>query len=346
MGHQAKMDDRILTEAARWQARLAADDCTDLERAKFLRWRSASSQHARACRLADTLCARISELPSGDSRLRALADEAYALGSNLQTPPVLRDGAGRARHWLVPASIAAAVLILIGGLRLPDYLGRSTPQVTYSTTEHARRDVRLSDGSVVHLDVGSEIRVALSRGERRIALVEGRALFDVAHDATRPFIVSAGESTTTALGTHFQVEREGHEVLVTLTEGSIAVVGESEQASWRERLVPGEQVSLSADGSLHDKRVIDTQAATSWSRGRLVFRGTPLGEALREINRYGYRKVRLGDPDLADLPVGGNFIAGETDLIVSAFAAAMPLRLVEGSGNEIIVFRRYETDAP
>jgi transmembrane sensor len=97
---------------------------------------------------------------------------------------------------------------------------------------------------------------------------------------------------------------------------------------------------------MHVKRAVDAQAVTSWSRGRLVFRGTPLGEALQEVNRYGSRKVRLGDPDLAELPVGGNFIAGETDLIVSAFAAVLPLRVAEGSTGEIILFRRYKTDLP
>lgn len=54
--------------------------------------------------------------------------------------------------------------------------------------------------------------------------------------------------------------------------------------------------------------------------------------------------MRLGDPDLADLPVGGDFIAGETDLIVSAFAAALPLRVVAGSSGEIVLFRRYRAD--
>ncbi len=83
------------------------------------------------------------------------------------------------------------------------------------------------------------------------------------------------------------------------------------------------------------------QMVTSWSRGRLVFRGTPLSDALDEVNRYGDRKVRLGDPELAQLPVGGNFIAGETDLIVSAFAAALSLRVVDGGSGEIILFRRY-----
>jgi len=56
--------------------------------------------------------------------------------------------------------------------------------------------------------------------------------------------------------------------------------------------------------------------------------------------------VRLGDPDLADLPVDGNFIAGETDRIVSALAAALPVRVAQAGAGEIILFRRYEAEAP
>ncbi len=103
--------------------------------------------------------------------------------------------------------------------------------------------------------------------------------------------------------------------------------------------------ALTSDAQQAERRTVDAQMVTSWSRGRLVFRGTPLSEALEEVNRYGDRKVRLGDPELARMPVGGNFIAGETDLIVSAFAAALPLRVVDGGAGEIILFRRYRADS-
>jgi len=188
--------------------------------------------------------------------------------------------------------------------------------------------------------------VSFTNGHRDISLGSGRALFEVAHDASRPFVVSAGPSHTTALGTHFQVQRESDHVVVTLTEGSIAVTGNLAQSSWSERLTPGEQIRLSTDGHVHEKRAVDTQSVTSWSRGRLVFRGTALADALQEVNRYGHRKVRLGDPDLADLPVDGNFIAGETDRIVSALAAALPVRVAQAGAGEIILFRRYEAEAP
>ena len=282
-----------------------------------------------------------------------MADEAFAMGADDEqhwsAGEGRRDpgGARRARRWLVPAALAASIVVALVCVQLSGYFATAARPLTYASSDQTRRDVTLADGSLVHLDVDSEISVSFSPAHRDITLVNGRALFEVSHDASRPFVVSAGKSYTTALGTHFQVQRQSQHVLVTLTEGSVAVTGDWAQSSWSEKLSPGEQISLSADdGRVHEKRAVDTQAVTSWSRGRLVFRGTPFAEALQEVNRYGRRKVRLGDPDLADLPVDGNFIAGETDLIVSAFAAALPLRIAAGDVGEIILFRRYKADVP
>jgi transmembrane sensor len=354
MGRETRTDERILREAARWQARLAADDCTDFDRAEFQRWRAMSRRHADAFALADELSAWLARPVSIDDRLRAMADEAFAMGTDDETDSNHHDDNRRpshiparlARSWRVPAALAAALLVAIMGALFAGYLAGSVPTMTYAASERTRRDVTLSDGSVVHLDVDSEISVRLSADQRDIVLTHGRALFEVAHDTSRPFVVTAGHSRTTALGTHFQVQRESEHVLVTLTEGSIAVTGSTGESQWREKLTPGEQISLTADGHVEVKHAVDAQAVTSWSRGRLVFRGTPLGEALQEVNRYGTRKVRLGDPELADLAVDGNFIAGETDLIVSAFAAVLPLRVAEGGVGEIILFRRYKADVP
>lgn len=350
MVHKTGMDERLWAEAARWHARLTAEDCTDYERAQFQRWRASSERHADAYESVAAFSRRLERLADVDGRLQAMADEAFAMGlDDRQANAAERrcDPRSRAtRRWMVPATLAASIVVAFIGVKIGGYFSTPAAPLTYASSEHTRRDVTLTDGSIVHLDVDSEISVSFSNGQRDITLMNGRALFEVAHDASRPFVVSAGQSHTTALGTHFQVQREAERVLVTLTEGSVAVTGDEAQSSWRERLSPGEQISLDADGQVHEKREVDTQAVTSWSRGRLAFRGTPLAEALQEVNRYGHRKVRLGDADLAELPVDGNFIAGETDLIVSAFAAALPLRIAEGDVGEIILFRRYTTDAP
>ncbi len=351
MGQEIGTDERILADAARWHARLIAHDCTDFDRVQFQKWRAASARHAQAYESAEALSRQLEQLGGVDETLRAMADAAFASaaeGESSASPPHRMPGrrSNLPRRWAVPAALAASIVVALVGVQMASYLAAPATPVTFASSEQSRRDVTLADGSLVHLDVDSEISVSLSARHRDITLVAGRALFEVAHDASRPFIVTAGLSRTTALGTHFQVQRESQHVRVTLTEGSVAVTSDPAQSGWSEKLVPGEQVSLTADGHLHEKRAVDAQAVTSWSRGRLIFRGTPLAEALQEVNRYGTRKVRLGDPDLADLPVDGNFIAGESELIVSALAAALPLRVAEDSVGEIILFRRYKTDFP
>ena len=205
----------------------------------------------------------------------------------------------------------------------------------------------LQDGSIVYLDVGSRVNVQMSKAERRIELAVGRAFFEVAHDSARPFSVSAGGARTVALGTRFQVALSQQLVSVTLLDGSVAVADTNESGNWREVLRPGQQLRYSAASRSKEKREVDAAALTGWSHGRLVFKGTPLAEALEEVNRYAATKVRIGDQALADLPVGGNFIAGgSSDDFVEALAAVLPLKIVRVGADEIVLFQRYETDTP
>ncbi|HMN43708.1 MAG TPA: FecR domain-containing protein [Povalibacter sp.] len=333
-------NERTLQEAARRYARLQADDCTPSQQDEVDRWLAEDAGHRDAYSLAQQVTAGIARMAADErlnQKLRALADEAFA------AYPTPVPGA-RSRQWKVAASLAASVAVAtIAWIAHPLLHSPAADPVAYAAGELQRRSVTLDDGSQVELDVGTRIEVRMSRDSRRIELLSGRALFDVAHDSNRPFSVTASGARTTALGTKFQVQRDAGRVVVTLAEGSVSIDRERSEAgaaSWQERLVPGEQLTLDAASAARSRQFVDTQLITSWTHGRHAFRGTPLREALDEVNRYAIRKVRLGDPSLADLPVAGNFIAGDSQVVVEAFAAVLPLRIVDG-GSEIIVFRRY-----
>jgi transmembrane sensor len=324
-------------DAAQWYARVHAPDFTGRDRAEFEAWLRASPDHWRAYAEAERTLRRIDQLLENDPVLVALCD---AAGD--QPTAVSR------RRWAVPAALAASLIVSLVAVHLHNLDADSLPSQVFATRLDEQRDVTLADNSVVHLDVGSEIAVRITARLREITLLNGRALFDVAKDRERPFVVTAGGTRTTALGTKFQVKHDSDRVVVVLTEGSVSIAeatGDSPdtRAAWEERLAPGEQLTLEGRHNAPVKQSIDTYMATSWSRGRLIFRGTPLAEALEEVNRYSTRKLRLADPSLASLPVGGNFIAGDSELILSAFAAALPLRSVDGGGGEILLFRRYES---
>jgi transmembrane sensor len=174
---------------------------------------------------------------------------------------------------------------------------------------------------------------------RQITLESGRAMFDVAHDRNRPFSVAAATSRTTALGTRFQVQLQDESVVVTLAQGSVAVDNEGSTQVWQEQLHPGEQLEIDVASADRAKHAVDPSVVMSWTRGRLLFRGTRLEDAIEEVNRYSAKKVRLGDRDLR---VGGSFIAGDSEPVVAALAAVLPLRVVDGGDKEIILFRRYD----
>src|SRR3546814_4931113 len=115
-------------------------------------------------------------------------------------------------------------------------------------------------------------------------------MFRVAHDASRPFIVDAGASRITALGTQFQVQREGEAVSVMLLEGSVGIDSAREGDERRLlRLVPGQRASYAPTTRSWTVATVDPVALTSWSQGFHVFGATPLNKAIAEINRYSAR---------------------------------------------------------
>jgi transmembrane sensor len=208
MGPESNTNERIVLQAARWHARLAAHDCTVEERAEFARWRQRDPAHAEVYAATEALSAALGHAASIDDRLHAMADEAFAMGANDVAQGDCVGTAGRRgahakvldgavsstgvahwpqRRWYVPAALAASVLVAFVALRLAQLADPAAlPAVAFAAPAESRRDVTLSDGSIVHLDVGSQISVRMSAGERDIVLVDGRALFDVAHDTSRP----------------------------------------------------------------------------------------------------------------------------------------------------------------
>jgi transmembrane sensor len=98
-------------------------------------------------------------------------------------------------------------------------------QSTYATGIGERRLITLKDGSTIDLNSRSKVRVSFSDRERDVEFLEGQALFSVARDASRPFIVSVGKTAVRAVGTQFDVYRRSSGTTVTVVEGRVAVFG-------------------------------------------------------------------------------------------------------------------------
>lgn len=346
----SKFNEVLLNQATRWYARLRAPDCSDAERREFQEWLAADTANVRAYEATVRAADRIAQQVQFDPRLRALADKALV---NQATSVPQRPNSGRLSaklrsHWRSAAillfSVGAAALL---ATRMSEPASHANPMSTYANSDMREQRIQLQDGSVLHLDVGSEVSVIMTADERRLELSKGRAYFEVAHDKSRPFSVTAAGTRTVALGTRFEVALLSQSVNVTLAEGSVAVTDALASDRWREVLSPGQRLQVHAGSLQREKIQVNADIIASWSNGRLVFDGMPLGKVLEEINRYTSVKVRLGDAELANIPIGGNFVAGgDSNEFVETLAAVLPLRSVRAGANEIVLFQRYETTGP
>lgn len=321
-------DDAIRGEAAGWFARRRDSSLTRREEAAFEAWRGRSETHARAYAETERAWEQWKQLRDSP-RVR----EMTAAAMRATAPRPRRATVRRWRPWLAAAGLAA--IVVLGGIGLLPLVTRVPPAV-YSTGLGEQRTVQLADGSRIVLNTQTTLQVYYDRRQRAVTLQHGEAMFDVVHDAGHPFIVTTAAGSVTDIGTQFEVRDEDGTATVTLLQGRVEIAARDE----RRQLAPGEQARYGASAAGIRVRRIDPGTVTGWMHGRLDFSGLPLAEAVAEANRYSAVKLRLGDPRLAGLPVGGSFRAGDNVGIAAALSAVFPVRVTSSDAREIVLMPR------
>lgn len=278
---------------------------------------------------------------AGDSRCRgALAraqaawfhtDRAQAFRSATELRVPAAGGRRAAMRW---ATAAALIVSLTASFMAWQEYAR-----THLVT--AKGEIRkdsLTDGSYVTLDTRSKVSVQFEPQIRIVRLEAGEALFEVAKDSTRPFVVQAGNVRVRAIGTAFVVRRRSDdEVEVTVTKGIVTVWRETTNPEPATRLVAGVRavvtpLKIDPPVELSEK---DLARAVAWKAGIIDLNGRTLGEAAAEFNRYN-RQIVVISPALAGHKVVGRFQATDPQAFVSAAAAMLGARL-RTEGEQLIL---------
>jgi len=248
---RSKMNTQIYEEACAWFVESRAGDLDDAGRREFDRWVRKSPEHLSAYLeiaaiwhegpsldpeiqwTADTLIELALEsdednvvaLVSGATTEKAVSAEetlrtqSAPASTTLRTrePPPRKAWVTGRRRFAIAASVAV-LTVLAGALGLLEF---SSP--IYATALGEQRSIQFEDGSTVELNSRSKIRVRYTKQERDIELIEGQALFHVAHDVSRPFIVAVGATRVRAVGTQFDVYKKSNGTVITVVEGRVAV---------------------------------------------------------------------------------------------------------------------------
>lgn len=332
--------------AGEWLLRLQDDDLGQEEFAAWLQWyeadplnRAAFEEAQSAFESANGLAPRERHEWARDL-IHGARDHAAA-----SMPPAR---APVRRAWLAMA--ASAVAIAAGVFAWQAWLD-GAPSQTLTTTLHTPRAThrleKLPDGSTVQLGARSSISLNYSREARYLVLESGEALFTVARDPSRPFVVQAGSVAVRAIGTEFNVRRDGETTIVSVREGSVDILrGVAKgSASWDVQQAPlnalrlgaGEQVAARDPESGLAIRSVRPQAIAAWQKGRLEFADEPLREVVAAVNRYSAREIVLTDQSLASLRVTGTVAEDRIDEWMRALPAIFPVRLVEVSPDTVLL---------
>jgi transmembrane sensor len=186
------------------------------------------------------------------------------------------------------------------------------------------RTVVLEDGSTVQLDTGTAIDVDYTASRRVVRLLAGQIHVTVKPDAGRPFDVDGAGGTTQALGTAFNVRSDPGQVSVTVTEHAVRV--RYPAASAGVTVSAGQQVRY-GEGIALVPTTANLHALTAWRRGLLTFDDKPLGEVIAELGRYRPGWIVIRDDALRRLPVTGVFSTTDTDEMLDALQATLPVHV-------------------
>ncbi len=345
----------IEREAAHWLALREARAWTTAEHASFSDWRSRSAAHAAIFEEIENAWRQFDALSAYPHSADRASDPDILIEDRPFRPPVLR------RSWamgVLAASVAVAAIFWIGNR---DRESSPGAEVALKT----ERLVRLSDGSVVELNVGAVLEENFDARVRRVVLRGGEAHFSVARNLERPFVVEVGSATVRAIGTAFNIRMDAARLEVLVTEGKVEVdLDPSAGSATRPSsgggdahldtsrapfpLSAGQRTILEVEpeSGRVGTVVVDTPAVPdidrmlAWQTGRLHFDATPLREAAGQFNaRSGGPRLVLGDETVGEVLVSGRIRAENVDQFVEVLVSGFGVEAEWRNAGEIILRR-------
>ena len=197
--------------------------------------------------------------------------------------------------------IAATLLFLVTAGIAWQFFSKRAPNsnpIAIITPLGERQEITLPDGSQIWVNQNSRV-VYDSFFEQRLVHLEGEAFFEVTPDKERPFVIRSGETSTTVVGTSFNVRAYPDEpqIEVTVETGEVFVQKTANQE---------QKITLQANQSgIYYKQTDSLQTtpqkisnAQAWKKQRLVYENSPLSNVKTDLERYFNITIIVNNPAL------------------------------------------------
>jgi transmembrane sensor len=324
MARNTALTPSIVEEAAHWWVTFHEGDASPAEHREFAEWVARSPErveaYLRAAQLEHTL--KKSDIDWPATPIEVLVSEAKA--SRRDELEIRRGPAAPAesRTWFAPGNFAprrfafgfAAVCLCVG---VSVWFMLMRP-LELQTRLGEQRSVMLADGTRVTLNTATKVEIVLREKQRLARLLEGEALFEVAHDDARPFEVTTERATFKDVGTQFDVDRRSDHTTITVVEGRVQVASSDRPGDAGATILSAaDQLVIGPAGASNLKHDVNVKAAMSWLQQRLVFERRTLGDVAAEFNRYNPDKIQIESAELRDQAITGVFQSNAVGSFIS-----------------------------
>jgi transmembrane sensor len=324
-------------------------DASAAEKREFMEWVARAPERVEACLRVARVHAAVSrsdvrwpQTSAEDLVRNALAapdDSVVPLRPHVHRE---RDEERRRPVLLWAAGLAASV---IAAACVGWWLTLS-PSEEFQTKVGEQRSALLADGSRITLNTASKIEVRLQADHRVVRLLQGEVLFEVAHDAQRPFEVQAGNVVVRAVGTQFDIDQRATRTAVTVVEGRVAMIAADSRTGNLPVLSAGDRVVVHSGGPGALEHNVNLAEATAWTQHQLVFHHRPLGEVADEFNRYNVGRIEIRNPSLRKQEVTGTFRSNDVASFVAVLAGIPGVHVIyDGIGGYVVTSDRPEKTA-
>ncbi|PCI73780.1 MAG: hypothetical protein COB20_15900 [SAR86 cluster bacterium] len=352
-------DSVVHSEACAWIAQMESGDLSRADRLALQQWMRKSPAHEETLReyaelWNDMDCLGVMQMAHEE----ALHDDKKKF-FNLEIYGRVKTGL---RRFLTGGALATAAALSIW---VAIGLNTVEQKLAIGTRLGEAKQVTLDDGSQISINTASNVFVDFDKIERTIYLTNGEAVFSVAHEKGRPFLVHAGAHTIKATGTEFVVRLENGVVDVIVTEGRVEILERQQTvANVGPDTLP--DIKSTASAKLPDAVLVQGQRARatqagvnlieqvnlkqveqrlSWRSGVLDFSGETLQYAVNEFMRYTPYHIEIADKEIATRRVGGIFKLSDADQFVDILKENFGIA-AEFDGKNRVILRQANVQSP
>ncbi|MBL4827040.1 MAG: FecR domain-containing protein [Spongiibacteraceae bacterium] len=276
----------VAHEAANWLIRLSEDSSEHNVQA-CKQWQQAHPQHEQAWQRAVIIQEKMGLLPP-------------AVGMCTLNRSVRADRRNALK----------SLALLVCALPVSYFAYRVSPLPAWSSDYHTgkgeRRQLQLSDGSVLHLNTNTHVDVNFKEKQRFLLLHQGEILIETAKssESLQALIVQTAQGTLQPIGTRFVVRKieKQPETLLSVLEGAVKVRPLNDVASIQ---IDAGQQAVFTSTQIAPATGIDPNTE-AWVKGLFYARNMRLDDFLKELSRYRYGILRC-DPAVANLRISGAF---------------------------------------